>query len=233
MARDRVAMARDGRSVADPVVQRYLADLSRVLPGPRRACLVVVDEIADGLHEAIARHSARGLRPPAAAAAAVDEFGEPAVVAAAFAGELAIARARAVVAAFVLTGPLVGVWWLLLLLPRPLPPDLTTLGAALPVLPVVAAATITAVAIRAATGSLTRWLPEIAPGRALDAGAAIGLACMASDVTMLGILAARAAGAPDSLSPALAAAAVTASLVRLSFAAMAVHRGLRARRAVP
>ena len=60
-------------------------------------------------------------------------------VADAFAGELATAYARRTIALYVITGPLVGIWWLLLLRPDPWRAGLIALLAAIPVLPLIIA----------------------------------------------------------------------------------------------
>jgi len=62
-------------------------------------------------------------------------------------------------AALLIIGPLVGLWWLLLLAPRPWPPGPGVLWAASPDLPLVGVAVAAAVVILASTGSLIRWLP--------------------------------------------------------------------------
>ena len=48
--------------------------------------------------------------------AAIAQFGSPYAVADAFGGELATGYARRTIAWFIATGPLVGIWWLLLLI---------------------------------------------------------------------------------------------------------------------
>src|SRR5690349_2964971 len=101
------------------VLERYLGELSARLHGPRRARSRVVAEVHDGLAETIDAHVAGGTTADAAASAAIAEFGDPATVASSFADELATASARRTVATFIATGPLVGIWWLLLLHPAP------------------------------------------------------------------------------------------------------------------
>jgi hypothetical protein len=60
---------------------------------------------------------------------------------------------------FVVAGPLVGIWWLLLLYPSPWRTGLIALVAAIPVIPLIIAAIATAGGTLATTGRLTRWLP--------------------------------------------------------------------------
>ena len=96
----------------------------------------------------------------AAATAAVREFGDPDVIARSFAEELATASARRTIAAFILTGPLVGIWWLLLLDPAPWRTGIVAAVMAIPALPLIALAIATAAGTYATTGRLMRWLPE-------------------------------------------------------------------------
>ena len=85
-----------------PVIDRYLARLAGRLPAD------TVDELADGLNETFDRHLTAGLDPVKAAREAVAEFGEPALVVAAFVRQAPGRRAaRGLLAA----GPVVGGCW--------------------------------------------------------------------------------------------------------------------------
>ncbi|PWK89506.1 hypothetical protein C8D88_102780 [Lentzea atacamensis] len=159
------------------IIDTYLAALAARLPGPRRAREAVLDELRDGITEAMSRRADIGLRPAAAAEAALAEFGTVDEVATAFAGELATRQARQVILALMLTGPLVGVWWLLLLAPR------SPVG--IPALPLIGAAVLTGLIALATTGQLTRWLPAAPPDFAVTAATAVAGACVVGDVTML------------------------------------------------
>ena len=211
-------------SATDPAgeIAAYLADLDRVLDGPRRAHADIVDEIGDGLLAAAARHRDRGAPPAVAARAALAEFGPPEVVAGAFAGELATARARRLLAALLLTGPLVGVWWLLLFA-TDWPPRPAELWAAIPVLPVVGAAVVAAGAVLTMTGGRAHRLPRLSPRRALLGVQAVVAACAAADVTMLAVLGAVMIAGATGHPPALAAAAAAASLARLLWLGRSAH----------
>ena len=66
-----------------------------------------------------------------------------------------------------MTGPLVGVWWLLVLYPTPWRSGVVALFAAIPVFPLIIAAIATAAGTFATTGRLMRWLPEASPRQAL------------------------------------------------------------------
>lgn len=209
-------------------LETYLADLAARLRGPHAARTRVLTEIRDGLTETIDAHLADGMTPDAAAAAAIGEFGDPATVARSFAGELATASARRTIAAFIFTGPLVGIWWLLLLHPAPWRSGVVALLVAVPALPLIALAIATAAGTFATTGRLMRWLPETTGARALAAATTVATLCLAADFTVLGVLAVHLA--TGWRGPAvLNAAAVTASVVRIA-AATAVIRSTRAMR---
>jgi hypothetical protein len=212
----------------DRLIEEYLDHVARRLPAGRRTRAAVLDELRDGLHEAAA---GSGLPPPDAARAAVHRFGAPEVVAAAFAGELATVRARRTVWGFLGTGPLVGVWWLLTFVPRPWAAGPGTVWAAIPVLPVIVAAVLAAVAMLAATGPAARWVPAASPYRAVTMASGIAVACIGGDLAALGTLGSRLL-ADRPLPWVLAGVAVTASLIRISVSAPALRRLLDTRAAL-
>jgi hypothetical protein len=205
-------------------VNHYLARLGRDLPGTRGARAAALAEIRDGLHEAIAEHTARGLPPTLAVRTALAELGSPTTVAEAFAPEMATTQARRTLFAFLITGPLVGVCWLLLLAPHPWPPHAGTLWASIPALPLIGVAVAAAVLTLATTGSLIRWLPESNPGRALLAGTGVALSCLLGDLTVLTTLTARSLTTTWQPPFALAAMAVAGSLIRIPLAWRAILR---------
>jgi hypothetical protein len=211
-----------GQVGSTTALERYLDELSNRLRGPRAARTRVLAEIRDGLTEAIDTRTADGTPPDAAAITAIAQFGDPATVARSFTAELATASARRTIAAFVATGPLVGIWWLLLLHPRPWRSGLFAAVIAIPALPLVALAIATAAGTFATTGRLIRWLPETPAPRALTATIAVATLCLAADLTVLGVLAAHLA-AGGHLPGLLIAAAVTASLVRIAVALMTIR----------
>lgn len=186
MASNRLAASTGPRPADTPAA--YLSDLAAQLRGPRRRREAILTELRDGLEQATKDHSATGLPPDQAAAAAISQFGNPYAVADAFAGELATAYARRTIAWFIATGPLVGIWWLLLLHPSPWRTGLIALLAAIPVIPLILLVIITAGGTLATTGRLIRWLPETGPRRALAATIAIATLCMIIDLTMITIL---------------------------------------------
>jgi hypothetical protein len=188
----------------------YLSDLAAQLRGPRRRREAILTELRDGLEQATEDCTANGLPPDQAAAAAISQFGSPYAVADAFAGELATAYARRTIACFIATGPLVGIWWLLLLHPSPWRTGLIALVAAIPVIPLIVLVIITAGGTLATTGRLIRWLPETGPRRALAATIAIATLCMIIDLTMITIV--TVSDAPTGLLMIIACAA---SLTRI------------------
>ena len=209
----------------DAQLTAYLADLALRLRGPRRRRDAILAELRDGLHHATEAHTAAGLTPAQAAAAAINQFGHPQAIADAFAGELATAYARRTIAWYIATGPLVGIWWLLLLQPQPWRTGLIALLAALPALPLIALGVATAAGTFATTGRLMRWLPETSPHRALVATTAIGTLCVIGDITVITMFAMSAAPARP-----LAAIAVAASLTRIACSIIVIRTATQIRR---
>jgi hypothetical protein len=183
MASDRLATGSGTRP--KDALAAYLSDLAVQLHGPRRRRYAILTELRDGLEQATEDRIATGLAPDRAAAAATSQFGSAHAVAGAFAGELTTAYARRTIACFLATGPLVGIWWLLLLHPISWRTGLIALVAAIPVIPVIIAAIATAGGTLATTGRLMCWLPETGPRRALAATIAIAMLCMIIDFTMI------------------------------------------------
>jgi hypothetical protein len=200
----------------------YLDELSARLRGPRPARTRVLAEIRDGLTDTVDAHIANGTPPEIAATRAIAQFGDPATVARSVAPELATASARRTIATFIATGPLVGIWWLLLLQPAPWRGGVLATVIAIPALPLIALAIATAAGTVATTGRLIRWLPETPAPRALAATVAIAILCLAADFTVLGVLAAHLATGGHLPVP-LITAAVTASLLRIAAATTAIR----------
>jgi len=84
------------------LIEDYRAAVSGQLPAS------IVDELADGLAETYRSYLDQGLGPDAAARAAIAEFGEPALVVAAF---TRASPARRVARRLLMTGPVVGACW--------------------------------------------------------------------------------------------------------------------------
>jgi len=222
MARHRLATNTHTRP--EDVVATYLSDVAAQLYGPRRRRAAILAELRDGLDQATEDNIAAGLSPDRAAAAAISQFGSPQAVADAFSGELATAYARRTIAFFIVTGPLVGIWWLLLLQPSPWRTGLIALLAAIPVLPLLVIAIATAGGTLATTGRLMRWLPETGPRRALAATITIAAICIIGDLTVITMFM-----VSDAPTRPLAVIAIAASLTRIACSITTVRHATRMR----
>ena len=222
-----------------PAVERYLAEITARLPGPREAHVGIVAELHSGLLDAADAYQSAGLAPSQAAQAAIREFGDPARVAAGFSAEIAARQARRAAVILLVTGPLVGLLWIATALASHLGIRLTQLWhwAGLPpglrvtmTLVAVAAGVTFAAALLgiATTGRLTRWLPA-RPRRAPLAAAIAGYGAISADGLGLALLTAQLTTAPGKLSPLPAVAAAAASLVRVILAKRSARQCLAIR----
>ena len=219
----------------DPVAD-YLTTVSDQLPGPVAARARIIDELRDGLMEALEVHQARGCSPQEAAVAAIAEFGDPRMVAAGFGPELAAVQARRVALGLLATGPLVGLSWIAAVAVNTLPPwrhQLTGPWLALPLVGLALAVACPALGLTVAvTGRLGRRLGGGFARRAalpLAAAAVAGLAAVVADLTLLAILGGQAFASPGSLVWAPVIVAVGASLTRITLAGRAARRCLATR----
>lgn len=203
-------------------LEAYVADFAARLRGPRRSRERATAEVRDGLSAAVDARLRDGMKTGAAFRAALTEFGDPTTVVRAFAAELATASARRVVAALILTGPLVGVWWLFLYHAEPWRNGVAAAVIAIPALPLVGLAIAAAAGTFATTGRLIRWLPEAAPERALAAATVVAALSIIADATVLGLLAVQLA-AGIAHPAALATIAATASLARIGGSTAAIR----------
>jgi hypothetical protein len=208
----------------DAAVDDYLAILAKDLPGPPGPKAAALEEVRDGLNEAIASGRTRGLPPAVATRQALVELGSTTTVGEAFAPELATAQARRTLMAFLITGPLVGVWWLLLLPSRLWPPRPETLWSAIPALPLLGVAVAAAVVILATTGSMIRWLPESNPRQALLGAAGVAVGALIGDLSVLTTVMIRLLATDWHPNATIEAVAVTASLIRVPCATWALVR---------
>jgi hypothetical protein len=218
----------------DPV-EGYLAAVGARLSGPPAARAAITDELRDGLLETVEVHRTRGCTLREATAAAIEEFGDPPVVAAAFAPELAAVQARRVALALMVTGPLVGLTWLIAAAVNALPPwrhQLTGPWLALPVagLALVVAGPALGLTV-AATGRLGRRFGSRASFPPTTAAVA-GLAAVVADLTLLAIISGHALTGPGSSTWAPVMLAVGASLTRITLAGRAARRCLATRAAL-
>lgn len=209
---------------AEAALDAYLSDLAAQLRGPRRHRHQILAELRDGLDHAITNHTIAGLPEDRAVTAAIAQFGTPQAVADAFTGELATAYARRTIAWYIATGPLVGIWWLLLLQPHPWRSGVIALLAAIPVIPLIIIAIATAAGTFATTGRLIRWLPEASPRRALTATITIAALVLAGDLTVIAAYA-----RSDIHGQPLAVLAIAASLTRIACGLITIHRATAVR----
>jgi hypothetical protein len=181
------------------LIEDYRAAVAAQLPA------AVADELADGLAETYQRCLEKGLGPVAAARAAVAEFGEPAVVVAAF---TRASPARRAARRLLLTGPVVGACWGAVLVAGhawtwPVPPVARVLAG------VILAAVI---ALLAAAARMSRYRPARRAAAAACAGlTAWDLAAVAAAMVLIRHL------------PWPALLAVPASASRIAFTARAMR----------
>lgn len=216
---------------ARPIVVAYLDELAAGLPCSRSARAAILDEVGDGLVEAVTASSEAGLSPAVAARTAVAQFGAPPVLAAGFAAELAGVAAHRVGLALIGTGPIVGAVWLAAFSARSGLTwwhQLMTLWSTVPAYALILALAVPAALVAAAAGSgrLPDWAGLGSKGAA---GAAMIAAtgCVIGDASLLTGLAASAGSGWS----ALAWGAAGLSLVRLSSVAAAGRRCARLRSA--
>ncbi len=223
----------------NPTVEAYLREAADRMPGPRLARSDILAELRSGLLDAIDMRRAAGLTAEAATEAAIAEFGDPRQVADAFRPHLAMVQARRTALALAASGPLVGLLWATAALAShitlrhappwqwPGAPPLSAAG-----FPVIAAAIliliVSTLATIAATGKLTRWLPAC-PRVAAATAATAGFGAVATDLSMLALLASQLTSAPGTLDALPVAAAAAASLTRLTLSRQAAARCLAAR----
>jgi hypothetical protein len=197
--------------VPAPLIESYLAQVTAALPGPARARADIVAELRGGLLDAADAHRRAGLAPPAAQAA-LAEFGHPAQVAAAFRPGIAASQARHVAATLLATGPLIGLAWAAAARAshigiRDAPPwhwagTPPAAPLAFPLFAAVFFITVwTAVITLAATGRLTRWLPD-RPRLAPATAAIAGFGAATADAILLPLLTSQLATAPAQLAAA-------------------------------
>jgi hypothetical protein len=218
-----------------PAIDRYLAEVQANLPGSAGHRSAILTELRSGLLDAMDAHASAGLVPVEAARAAVREFGDPVTVARGFRAEIAARTARRVAVGVLVSGPLVGLLWIITAAASQLTPrwHLSGLSPGIQVGLVLVAAAAAATAICAllgvaTTGRLTRWF-SVRPGQAPAAAAAAGLSAVWADGLGLALLTIQLAVAPGKLSPVPAAAAAAASIIRLTLARRAARRCLAIR----
>ena len=215
-----------GLPPAEPAIEAYLDAVAQRLVGPRAPRRAILDELRDGLYEAAAAHRHRGVPAAQAVSVALREFGSPAALAAGFAGELAIVRARRITLTYLATGPLIGLSWLSVIAPtwwwqR----DPVTLLHAIPVLPLIAIAAVAGILVLAFTGPTGARL-RIPERHGLTGALVVTVAASLGDVIML----TTAAHLAQAATQIVVAVAVTASTARLTASATAIAHCVRSHR---
>ena len=231
-----------GNNLSDPTsrdaVADYLTAVTTQLTGPPAARAAVIDELRDGLLEAVETHQARGCSHAEATAAAIAEFGDPHTVAAAWGPELGAVQARRVALGLLVTGPLVGLAWIAAVVVNALPPwhhQLIGPWLALPLVGLALAVAGPALGLAvAATGRLGRRLSRVVHRASLPptAAAVAALAAVVADLTLLGIITGHALTGPGSSVWAPVIVAASASLTRVTLAGRAARRCLATRAAL-
>lgn len=227
------------RGASERVLESYLGQVAAALPGPTKARAAILAELRAGLLDAADAYHWRGLAASSAMEAAAEEFGDPATVAAALRPELAATQARRAAITLLATVPLVVVVWTGAAFASHIgahqAPPWQWAGAPASwriVLPLAGAALLVgvwmAVAAVAATGQLTRWLPD-RPRFAATAAALAGFAGAAVDMTLLFLLAHQLARASSTLDTTPVAVAAIASTIRLTLARRTSRECLAAR----
>ena len=222
-------------SASRDAVADYLAAVTAQLPGSPSVRVAVTDELRDGLLEALESYRARGCSQAQATAAAIAEFGDPDMVAAAFGPELGAVQSCRVALGLLVTGPLVGLTWIAAVAVNALPPwrhQLIGPWLALPLVGVALAVAGPALALTVATtGRLSRQLSRVVHRATLPltAAAVAALAAVAADLILLGIITGHALTSPDSYVWAPVVLAASASLTRVTVAGRAARRCLATR----
>jgi hypothetical protein len=205
-------------------IDAYLDEVTSALPTGRLARAAIRAELADGLACAVDARLERGAGPVEATAAALAEFGPPAVVARAFAHELLIESGRRTGFGLLAGGPLVGALWVLAT-PAAGPTWADHIAAALgaaPAYPLILALVVPAAALAVVAGG--RFGRRLHRTGAAAAQIAVG-GCIAGDTLLL------AAGLHSAPAGWAALAAGSASSVRLIAATAAWRRAARLRAA--
>jgi hypothetical protein len=206
---------------SDRAIDAYLDQVTAALAGPPRAHADITAELRTGLLDAAEAHRHAGLPAVTATEAAVNEFGDPRQLAAAFLPELTARQARRLAFTLVAAGTASGLAWAHAAQASDtgFRPGWTWKWLSAPPVPLAAAAFLIAIlaalVVVATAGPLTRWLPD-RPRIAAVAAATGGSA--AADLAILALLAIQLSTANDTLAPVPVAVAAIASLTRLAVA---------------
>ena len=213
---------------AREVAAAYASAVTQRLDAPATVLTDIRDEVADGLSEAIESYRRLGLPPDEAARTAIAEFGEPAATAAAFSTEVRLARARRTGLRLMVSGPMVGLLWILAVLVTGVSAGRTAPAGLWVVLVVIALAVAVGAAASelavAASGRLFRRMDR--PGLAPAAATVACGAALVADLTIVGAVAVQVLLRHGWMSPLPVLFAVAASLLRTTFTGRTVIRSL-------
>jgi hypothetical protein len=188
---------------SNPIIEQYVADLSVMLPGPKRWRVGVLDEVRDSLLEGSHTHDGTEHDRAVAALHAIEEHGSIDVVARAYAPELAAAWVRRVGAVALAIIPAMAIAWNVALEFGPTPswdqPGSVVRIAAILIGSGIACVTfVCSITALLGTGRLVAAMGKYLPTFRLavcSASAAVSFAVLA----LLGVATARAVAAPSSL----------------------------------
>jgi hypothetical protein len=213
---------------AASIVDDYVTTVAAFLPVGRRIRHHMAAEIGDGLACAVDARLAHGVVPRDAARAAVAEFGDPQLLASSLAHELAPAAGRRTGATLLVTGPLVGVVWVVAYRAGSANwlSNVAAVLSSVPVVPLVlllaVPAAVVAVAGPYVLGRRLTLPPGLVPVAAIIATSAV----MVGDATLVGTTLIHGRGIS-----ALIGVAMLVSVVRACLAAAAMRRIVRLRAA--
>jgi hypothetical protein len=204
------------RAVVVAYLEAFRAGLPPAAAARRRADIVA--EIGDGLVDDVQARIGRGAPPREAADRAIEEFGDPCRLADAFAEDLAATAARRTGGALILSGPIVGLVWLLAIASTGPLQALHDLWGRVPLYPLVLLVSVPAAVVG-------HGLPGRPPSTrvALRCALVAGLGCATGDVLLL-VAALHAGGALHAGLGVLMLLAVAGSCLRLGLVATAVSR---------
>jgi len=212
-----------------PVIERYIAELSVRLPGPRRWRVAILDEIRDSLLEGIDAHNDPEHDPAVAARHAIADHGPVDQVVTAYAPELAVAwTRRASLLALALVPAMAIVWNVALRVGPPSHWHPSGIGlhiAATMIAGGVALTLACSTATLLGTGRLARTLGEHLRAVCVAVCAA-SVAVTIAVVALLSVVAARALSAPGSLEWPAVLTALAVTLTALARVALAAYRGV-------
>jgi hypothetical protein len=205
-------------------IDGYLSEMANHLVAPAAKRRAVVEEVRDGMLEAVASYRGRGLPQAEATRAAIAEFGGPCTIAAAFQQELGARQARRAALTLMASGPIVGIAWVIGLAVSYLPPGQYHMSGPWWALPLAGVAIVVGIpgliVTIVATGrlGLRLALPPDLPAKGMSVASA---AAVVTDGTMLTIAALSfsltSASPLFALVPAVAASAVRICLASRAF----------------